>query len=316
MPSRELSMQLPSPQSAPKMGREETIKAEENKVMEITRRSALAGITATATGLLGAEALADGEVVKRKGRLRQSVCRWCYGGMKMEDLCKHAAQMGILSVELLGENDWEIAKKYGLTCAVANGPGGISDGWNTLANHDGLVKGAERLLPLIAAAKLPSMIVFSGNRRGMSDADGLVNCAKGLKRITKMAEDLKITVVMELLNSKVDHHDYQCDHTTWGVELCKRVGSERFKLLYDIYHMQIMEGDVIRTIQDNIAYLDHFHTGGNPGRNEIDQSQELNYPRIAQAIVDTGFKGYFAHEFIPKKDPMTSLRAAVDMCDV
>ena len=284
--------------------------------MEITRRTALAGITTAAAGLLGTEALAEDGIVKRKGRLKQSVCRWCYGGMKMEDLCQNAKKMGILSVELLGENEWDIAKKYGLTCAVANGPGGISDGWNTLANHDNLVKGAEHLLPLVAKAGLPSMIVFSGNRRGMSDADGLVNCAKGLKRITKMAEDLKITVVMELLNSKVDHHNYQCDHTAWGVELCKRVGSERFKLLYDIYHMQIMEGDVIRTIQDNIAYLDHFHTGGNPGRNEIDQSQELNYPRIAQAIVDTGFKGYFAHEFIPKKDPMTSLRAAVDMCDV
>jgi len=283
--------------------------------MEMTRRAALSGITATAAGLLAVEVEAE-EPIKRKGRLKQSVCRWCYGGMKMEDLCKNAAQMGIVSVELLGENEWEIAKKFGLTCAVANGPGGISDGWNSPANHDNLVKGAERLLPLVAAAKLPSMIVFSGDRRGLSDADGLVNCAKGLKRITKLAEDLKITVVMELLNSKVDHKDYQCDHTAWGVELCKRVGSERFKLLYDIYHMQIMEGDVIRTIQDNIAYLGHFHTGGNPGRNEIDSTQELNYARIAQAIVDTDFKGYFAHEFIPKKDPMTSLRKAVDLCDV
>lgn len=284
--------------------------------MELTRRAALTGIGATAAGILGTETAGSADVVKRKGRLKQSVCRWCYGGMAMEDLCKNAAQMGILSVELLGEKEWEIAKKHGLTCAVANGPGGIPDGWNTLANHDNLVKGAERLLPLVAAAKLPSMIVFSGNRRGMSDADGLVNCTKGLKRITKLAEDLKVTVVMELLNSKVDHKDYQCDRTAWGVELCKRVGSERFKLLYDIYHMQIMEGDVIRTIQDNITYLDHFHTGGNPGRNEIDATQELNYARIAQAIVDTGFKGYFAHEFIPKRDPMTSLRQAVDMCDV
>jgi hydroxypyruvate isomerase len=288
--------------------------------MELTRRAALTGISATAAGILATESDSQADepkqAVKRKGRLKQSVCRWCYGGMPMDELCKNAAQMGILSVELLGENEWEIAKKHGLTCAVANGPGGIADGWNSLQNHDNLVKGAERLLPLVAAAKLPSMIVFSGNRRGLSDADGLVNCAKGLKRITKLAEDLNVTIVMELLNSKVDHKDYQCDHTAWGVELCKRVGSERFKLLYDIYHMQIMEGDVIRTIQDNIAYLGHFHTGGNPGRNEIDSTQELNYARIAQAIVDTKFKGYFAHEFIPRRDPMTSLRQAVDLCDV
>jgi hydroxypyruvate isomerase len=160
------------------------------------------------------------------------------------------------------------------------------------------------------------MIVFSGNRRGLSDADGLENCAKGLKRIMKLAEDRGVTVCMELLNSKVNHKDYQCDHTPWGVELVKRVGSERFKLLYDIYHMQIMEGDVIRTIQDNIRHIGHFHTGGVPGRNEIDETQELNYRRIAQAIADTGFQGYFAHEFIPRRDAMASLKQAVGICAV
>ncbi|MBW3623247.1 MAG: TIM barrel protein, partial [Armatimonadetes bacterium] len=183
-------------------------------------------------------------------------------------------------------------------------------------DHDRLVKESERLLPLVAEAGLPNMIVFSGNRRGISDAEGLENCAKGPKRITPRAEKLGVTVVMELLNSKRDHRDYQCDHTAWGVELAKRVGSERFKLLYDIYHMQIMEGDVIKTIQDNIAYIGHFHTGGVPGRNEIDDSQELNYRRIANAIADTGFKGYIAQEFIPRRDPLTSLAQAVKICTV
>ncbi len=199
---------------------------------------------------------------------------------------------------------------------MPSGPGGIEEGWNRVENHDKLVKESERLLPIIAQAGLPNMIVFSGNRRGISDSEGLETCAKGLKRITKLAEDLGVTLIIELLNSKVDHKEYQCDHTPWGVELCKRVGSERFKLLYDIYHMQIMEGDVIRTIQQSIQYIGHFHTGGVPGRNEIDDTQELNYRRIATAIADTGFKGYFAHEFIPKRDPLTSLREAVELCTV
>lgn len=289
---------------------------------KITRRSAL-GMMAGAAGAIAVptEAIADSIVPggpgdPLKGRLKQSVCKWCYPRMALEEPARNGKQMGLQSVELLSENDWPVVKKEGLTVAVANGPSSISDGWNRPADHDKVVKEAERLIPLIAAAGIPNMIVFSGNRRGLTDAEGLENCAKGLKRITALAEDQKVMVIMELLNSKVDHKDYQCDHTAWGVELVKRVGSPRFKLLYDIYHMQIMEGDVIRTIQDNIAHLAHFHTGGVPGRNEIDDSQELNYARIAQAIVDTGFKGYYAHEFIPKKDPMTSLTAAAKLCDV
>lgn len=281
--------------------------------MELTRRNALASLALTVAVTQNA---AGQEGDKKKAPLKQSVCKWCYGNMSLEDLCKNAGPMGIQSVELLGENDWATVKKHNLTCAVANGPSGIVDGWNRLADHDKLVKESERLLPLVAAAKLPNMIVFSGNRRGLSDADGLVNCAKGLKRIMPLAESLGVTVIMELLNSKRDHGDYQCDHTAWGVELCKRVESERFKLLYDIYHMQIMEGDVIATIQNNIKYLAHFHTGGVPGRNEIDDTQELNYARIARAIMDTGFKGYFAHEFIPRRDAMTSLKQAYQLCNV
>lgn len=250
------------------------------------------------------------------GRLKQSVCRWCYGGMDLRELARKAKAMGIVSVELLSENEWSVVKEEGMRCAIANGPGGIGVGWNRVEQHDKLVAESERLLPLIAAAGIPQMIVFSGNRRGLPDIDGIKNCALGLKRITPLAEKLGVTIIMELLNSRVDHGDYQCDRTEWGANLVKEVGSDRFKLLYDIYHMQIMEGDVIRTIERNKDAIGHFHTGGNPGRAEIDETQELNYRRIAQAIADMGFQGYFAHEFIPRKDPMTSLAHAVKLCTV
>ena len=288
---------------------------------KVTRRSALAAMAGAGGALVaGAGRTAEGkgepspEGTGRKPSFRQSVCKWCYPNMSLDDLCRNAKAMGIQSVELLGPQEWPTVKKHVLTCAMENGPGGIVEGWNKPEDHDKLVKESERLLPLVKEAGLPNMIVFSGNRRGLSDREGLENCAKGLKRIMPMAEKLGVTVCMELLNSKVDHRDYQCDHTAWGVELAKRIGSERFKLLYDIYHMQIMEGDVIRTIRDNINYIGHFHTGGVPGRNEIDDSQELNYRRIAAAITDTGFKGYLAHEFIPRRDPMASLRQAVRLC--
>ncbi len=199
---------------------------------------------------------------------------------------------------------------------MANGPGSIVKGWNRITHHDELVARSEELLPQVKEAGLPNMIVFSGNREGISDSEGLNNCAKGLRRIMPLAEKLGVTVCMELLNSKRNHKDYQCDHTAWGVELVKRVGSDRFRLLYDIYHMQVQEGDVIATIQENIDYIAHFHTGGVPGRHEIDDSQELNYRRIAQAIVDTGYTGFLAQEFIPSRDPMTSLKQAVAICDV
>ncbi len=251
-----------------------------------------------------------------KGRLKQSVCRWCYGGMPLEDLCRNAAALGVRSVELLTEKEWDVPARHGLVCAVAMGPNPIHKGWNRVEHHDGFVKESERLLPLVKAAGIPNMIVFSGNRDGMDDAEGLANCAAGLKRITPLAEQLGVTVIMELLNSRVDHKDYMCDRTPWGVELVKRVGSARFKLLYDIYHMQIMEGDVIRTVTDNLDHIAHFHTGGVPGRNEIDATQELNYAAICRAIVEKGYTGYLGQEFIPRRDPMTSLREAVAICDV
>ncbi|MCB9845512.1 MAG: TIM barrel protein [Phycisphaeraceae bacterium] len=278
-------------------------------------------VTAAAAGM-GAMAVPTGATRMQpagpalKGRIRHSVCRWCYGGMSLEDLCRNAAAMGIQSVELLTEQEWSVPARFGLTCAVAMGPTSISQGLNRLERHDRIVAESERLLPMVKEAGIPQMIVFSGNRAGQDDAEGLKHCAAGLKRITPLAESLGVTVIMELLNSKVDHGDYQCDRTPWGVALVEEVGSERFKLLYDIYHMQIMEGDVIRTITDHRAHISHFHTGGVPGRREIDQSQELFYPAIMRAIADSGFTGYVAQEFIPSRDPMASLREAISICDV
>lgn len=286
---------------------------------KLSRREALAAAAGAAAALaVGRPAVAkEAKTPSRlRGRLKQSVCKWCYQNQSLEQLCQASAAMGIVSVELLGEKDWPTVKKFGLTCAMANGPGGIENGWNDPKLHDKLVAESERLLPLIQEAGLPNMIVFSGNRRGLSDAEGLENCARGLKRILPLAEQLGVTVCMELLNSKVNHKDYQCDKSAWGVELCKRLESDRFKLLYDIYHMQIMEGDIIATIEKHHRYFAHYHTGGVPGRAEIDETQELNYRRICQAIVDTGFTGYLAQEFIPRRDPLTSLRQAVELCDV
>ncbi|MBM4187160.1 MAG: TIM barrel protein [Gemmatimonadetes bacterium] len=276
----------------------------------LTRRQSLGTLAGSAAALSGWRPM------PLPGRLRQSVCQWCYAKIPLDDLCRSAREIGLESVELLDERQWPVARKHGLTCAMANGPTEIEVGLNRPNEHDRFVRESERLIPLVAQAGLPNMIVFSGNRGGMSDGEGLENCAKGLARIVPIAERHGVTVCMELLNSKVDHLDYQCDRTAWGVELVKRVGSPRFKLLYDIYHMQIMEGDVIRTIRDNFAHIAHFHTGGVPGRAEIDESQELNYPAIMRAIADLGFRGFIGQEFIPRRDPMTSLRQGVRICDV
>ncbi|MEP7344008.1 MAG: TIM barrel protein [Gemmatimonadaceae bacterium] len=288
---------------------------------DLTRRTFLeTSLGAVAGASLTRETATDARATpsstRLKGRLKQSVCRWCYSKIPLDDLCRAAAEMGLKSVELLGETEWSVPKKYGLTCAMAYGPSTIPVGFNRPGEHDRLVAESTRLLQLIAEEGFPNMIVFSGNRDGMSDGEGLENCVRGLQRLTPVAERLGVTVCMELLNSKVDHKDYMCDRTSWGVELVKRVGSPRFRLLYDIYHMQIMEGDVIRTIRDNFASIAHFHTGGVPGRNEIDETQELFYPQISRAIVDLGFKGFLAQEFVPARDPLTSLRQGASICDV
>jgi len=294
----------------------------------ITRRSAIAklasgAILATATGSLlknlGAAESAPGPGHDAlKGRVNHSVCKWCYAKIPLDTMCEAARRIGLQSVELLTVADFPVLKKHGLICAMVTGvPGNIPHGLNRLENHDAIAAYFEDTLPKVADAGYPNMICFSGNRAGMDDEEGLRNCAIGLKRIVGLAERRKVTVCMELLNSKVDHRDYMGDHTAWGFELCRQVGSERFKILYDIYHMQIMEGDVIRTIRKNHQYIAHYHTGGVPGRHEIDDTQELFYPAIMQAVVDTGFKGFVAQEFIPSRaDALASLEQGVHICDV
>ena len=257
------------------------------------------------------------EPPKTKSRIRQSVCRWCHGKIPLDDLCREFAAMGGSAVELLDEKDWDVPKKHGIVCAVANGPGGIEKGWNRLEHHDVLLEKSVALFPKVAAAGIPNSIVFSGNRAGLSDAEGAKNCIAGLRAAAKLAEQSGITLLLELLNSRVDHADYQFDRMAYGLEIVKAVRSPRLKILYDIYHAQIMEGDVIRTIRENIEWIGHFHTGGVPGRNEIDATQELNYPAICRAIADTGFQGFVAQEFIPKRENgLESLREAFAICDV
>lgn len=253
-----------------------------------------------------------------KGRVNHSVCRWCYSGIPLEELCQAAKNIGLTSIELTGPEEWPVLKKYGLTSAMPNGAGmGIEKGFNDPKYHDELVASYQAIIPKVAKAGLNQIICFSGNRNGLDDEKGIENCAIGLKRLMPIAEKHKVTIVMELLNSKVNHKDYQCDKTPWGAALCDKVGSENFKLLYDIYHMQIMEGDVIATIRKYNPYISHYHTGGVPGRNEIDETQELNYPAIMKAILETGFKGYVAQEFIPKRpDKIASLKQGVEICDV
>ncbi len=250
------------------------------------------------------------------GRLKQSLCRWCYSKVPIEDLCQAAVKLGIQAMDLVDPKEWPAVQKAGLRLTIVGGPSTIPDGLNRKENHDGIEQRFRGLVDQAVAAKAHSIIVFSGNRKGMSDEEGLENTVIGLNRLKKYAEDKELLTVLELLNSKVNHKDYMCDHTVWGVEAVKRVNSPQIKLLYDIYHMQIMEGDVIRTIRDYHQYIGHYHTGGIPGRNEIDETQELNYHAVAKAIADTGYSGYFAHEFIPTRDWQESLKQAVQICTV
>jgi hydroxypyruvate isomerase len=282
----------------------------------ITRRQAIAGTAA----MLAAPSLSLATSQQTRagtGRLKQSACRWCYAKIPLPDLCKAVADMGLTAIDLLGEKEWPVVREYGLICSMGSGAGGtIPDALNVKGNHDKIVANMERLIPIAAAQKVPNLITFFGNRRGMSDEEATANCIEGLNRIKKVAEDHGITVCVELLNSKVDHKDYQGDHSAFGITIVKAVGSPRVKLLYDIYHMQIMEGDLIRTIRDNHQYFAHYHTGGVPGRHELDSTQEVQWRTVATAIADTGFQGYFAHEFVPTRDPLTSLREAVELCNV
>jgi hydroxypyruvate isomerase len=255
------------------------------------------------------------------GKVQHSACRWCYDKIPFEELVVNAKRIGLSSIELTGPDQWDILKKHDMTAAIGWGkyPDGmnIPNFFNKVKNHDALVGFYEDIIPKAAKAGVKNIITFSGNRDGMSDEDGLINCKKGLQRIMKTAERYDVTISMELLNSKVNHKDYQADTTEWGAALCEMVGSNKFKLLYDIYHMQIMEGDVIATIKKYHQYISHYHTGGVPGRNEIDDTQELNYRAIIKAIYDTGYKGYIGQEFIPaREDKMASLAQAVQICDI
>jgi hydroxypyruvate isomerase len=286
--------------------------------MKLSRRSALLSTAAATAASLTTRIQAADATSGLKGRIHHSVCKWCYSKTSLEDLAKFAKELGISSIELLEVKDIPTVNKYGLTCAMVSGiPGGITEGLNRLENHDKIAAWFEATAPAVVKVGCQNVICFSGNRKGQADEEGIRNCTLGLKRLLPIAEKHKLTLVMELLNSKVNHADYQCDTSKWGVALCESVGSERFKLLYDIYHMQIMEGDVIATIKKHYKWFAHYHTGGVPGRNEIDDSQELFYPAIMKAIADTGFKGHVAQEFIPKRpDVLASLKQGVTICDV
>jgi hydroxypyruvate isomerase len=276
-----------------------------------------AGIAMT-TGL-SAEALAAQEAapVARKGRIHQSVSRWCYKDIPLDQLCAYSAKIGLNGVDLLAVEEWDAPRTVGLICTMGYAGGGtIPDALNRVENHDAIEAAFRKNIPIAAKMGVPNVITFSGNRKGMSDEEGAKNCVIGLNKLKKIAEDNGVNICMELLNSKVNHKDYMCDHTAWGVGVMQQVDSPNVKLLYDIYHMQIMEGDLIHTITDNAKWLGHFHTGGVPGRHELNYQQEVQWDGVMRGIVATGFKGYVAHEFVPTGDPLTSLRQAVDLCDV
>lgn len=292
-----------------------------------SRRNALKNIVAgtaalSATGMLSSFSCSDDKTNPAlKGNINHSACHWCYSSIPLEEFAPAAKKIGLVGVDLVGPGGWDTLKKNGLISTMCNGAElNLVDGWNDTQFHARLIKNYTDMIPLVAKAGWKNLICFSGSRRGKDDETGWKNCTDGLKKIMSLAEKNGVTIIMELLNSKVDHKDYQCDKTAWGVELCKRIGSPNFKLLYDIYHMQIDEGDVIHTIREHYDYIGHFHTGGVPGRREIDDSQELYYPAIMNAILKLGYKGYVAQEFIPTPQDhagqLAALAKAVKICDV
>lgn len=292
----------------------------------MNRREVLAGLAAASA--ISAQSLAAQAPgvpnavpnIVRKGRLRQGVTRGVFGrGMSLEDSCREAAKLGVKGFDLIGPADWPTLKKYGLTPTMyPPGPGGtIPEALNRKENHERIEKGLNAAIDEALANGVPNIITFSGNRKGMDDREGADNCVASLNRIKAHAEDKGITICMEYLNSKVNHKDYMFDHIAWGVDVMKRVNSPRVKILFDIYHAQIMDGDIVRNLRDHIQWIGHFHTGGNPGRHDIDESQELNYRFIAKAIADTGYTGYISHEYSPDQghDPIATLSKALDICD-
>ena len=266
-------------------------------------------------GSLLAQTADSVEALTVKGNIRQSVSKWCFGKIPMDEFCKICKKFGMVGVDLVSENDWDTVNRNDMIVTMGNGPDQIGRGFNRLQNHDGLIEGFTRLIPIAAAKKVPNLICFSGERKGISDEEGMENCITGLKRIMPLAEQHGVTLHMELLNSLRDHKDYQADKTPWAAEIARKLGSERFKLLYDIYHMQIMEGNIIDTIRKNKDVIGHYHTGGVPGRKDLDEQQEIFYPAVMKVILETGYKGFVAHEFVPKNN-VQSLREAVQLCDV
>jgi len=278
-------------------------------------KSAVSGVTMASMPAMSWQE--QKSAIPRKGQIKQSVSRWCYEKIPLDELCAYAAQIGLKGVDLLKPEEYEIPGRHGLVCTMAYAGGGeIPTALNRVENHARIEEGFLKNIPLAAKAGVPNVITFSGNRAGMSDEEGAKNTIAGLNRVKKIAEDHGVTICLELLNSKVNHKDYMCDHTAWGVQVVQAVNSPRVKLLYDIYHMQIMEGDLVRTIQENIQWLGHFHTGGVPGRHELDGRQEVQWDGVMRGIVAAKFQGYVAHEFVPARDPLTSLREAADLCDV
>jgi hydroxypyruvate isomerase len=266
----------------------------------------LRGASLLAAGVAVGPAVAQDEAseIQRavtNGRINQSVSRWCYRTLTLEQLCQAAAAIGLKGIDLLGPNDFPVVKKYGLVCTMASGGGNLND----KTKHAQTIVRLRELIEATAEFGFPNVIAMSGNRNGIPDDVGIENAVEALKQVAGFAEEKKVCICIEYLNSRVDHPGYMFDHMAWGVEVCKRVGSPCVKILYDIYHAQIMEGDIIRTIRTHKDWIGHYHTGGNPGRNEIDETQELYYPAIMRAIVETGFTGYVAHEFVPKRDPLT-----------
>lgn len=287
------------------------------------KRRTFIGTSATvAAGILASKTThaaqgAPEKEFKLKNNINHSVCQWCFGDIPLENFLKTLNDLGIKAIDLIGPKDWPLLKKYDIHCSMCNGAEiSLTEGWNDPQYHETLIKNYTEIIPKVAEAGYTNLICFSGNRRGMDDAVGMQHCVDGLQQITPLAEKHGVVVQMELFN-QMNHPDYMCDSSLWGVELCKQLGSESFKLLYDIYHMQVQEGDIIRSIQNNHRYFGHYHTAGVPGRHEIDESQELYYPAIIKAIIATGFKGYLAQEFIPTwEDKIEALKEAFLICDV
>jgi hydroxypyruvate isomerase len=288
---------------------------------QLNRRNSIKKLllgTIAAGSLPGLTASAQNLQLPLKGNVNHSVCAWTYGFLSLDELCVAVKKIGFNAIDLVGPKGWETLKSHNVDCSLCNGAEiNIAKGFNDPQYHSQLIQNYTEMIPMVAKAGYKNLICFSGNRNGMDDETGLKNSAEGLKKLVSLAEQHGVVLIMELLNSKVDHKDYMCDKSAWGIELCKMVGSENLKLLYDIYHMQIDEGDLIRTIRENHQFFGHYHTAGNPGRNEIDETQEIYYPAVVRAILDTGYKGYIVQEFIPKAaDKLASLEQAVRICDL